>query len=187
MQKIIVLTAPSGSGKTTLTKRLMSRFPHLSFSISACTRSPRAGETDGVDYHFLSVDQFRKAIEENEFLEWEMVYEGKYYGTLRSELTRIWQQGKVPVLDIDVKGALNVQQQYPGQTLSIFIQAPSLEVLRQRLEGRGTETPQTLSERIDKASFELSFASQFDECLVNDDLETASNALIDIVGNYLNQ
>ncbi len=186
-QKIIIITAPSGSGKSTLTKRLMDAFPQLAFSVSACTRAPRVGEIDGQDYHFLTVEHFQKSIELNEFIEWEMVYEGKYYGTLKTELNRIWDQNKTPLVDIDVKGALNVQQQYRSNALSVFIQAPSVAILKQRLEKRGTETPETLAERIDKAEFELSFAAQFDHILVNDDLEQASVALIEMVGNYLKQ
>lgn len=184
-QKIIVLTAPSGSGKTTLTKRLMEAYPQLAFSISACTRAPRAGEKDGVDYHFISLAQFEASIANNEFLEWEMVYEGKYYGTLKTEMNRIWEQNKVPIVDIDVKGAVNVQSQFDQRTLSVFIQAPSLEILKDRLEKRGTESPETLAERMNKAEFELSFAHHFDHTIVNDDLEIASKTLIDIVGNYL--
>ncbi|MBL7711066.1 MAG: guanylate kinase [Chitinophagaceae bacterium] len=185
-QKIIIITAPSGSGKSTLTKLLMAAFPQLAFSISACTRSPRAGETDGVDYHFISVPAFEKAIAAREFIEWEMVYEGKYYGTLKTELNRIWDRRQVPLVDIDVKGALNVQQQYPGHHLSVFIQAPSLSILKERLEKRGTETAETLAERIGKAEYELSFAQEFDHIVVNDDLARASEQLIGIVGDYLN-
>lgn len=185
-KKIIIITAPSGSGKSTLIKRLMGHFPELSFSISACTRSPRQGEIDGKDYHFISVKNFQQSIELNEFIEWEMVYEGKYYGTLKSELERIWKQHQTPLVDIDVKGAIHVQQQYTKQVLSVFIQTPSLAILKERLEKRGTETNETLTERVDKAAYELSFANRFHHILVNDDLETASAALIKIVGNFLN-
>jgi guanylate kinase len=185
-QKIIIITAPSGSGKSTLTKLLMAAFPQLAFSISACTRKPRPGETDGVEYHFISVDRFEKAIEANEFLEWEMVYEGKYYGTLKTELDRIRGRNQVPLVDIDVKGALNVQQQYLQSCLSVFIQAPSISILKERLEKRGTETADTLAERIGKAEYELSFAAEFDYIVINDDLAVASETLIKIVGDYLN-
>lgn len=184
-QKIIIITAPSGSGKSTLTKRLMAKFPQLAFSVSACTRLPRAGEVDGVDYHFISLSSFEKSIEANEFIEWEMVYEGKYYGTLKTELNRIWDKNKVPVVDIDVKGALNVQNQYRQHVLSVFIQAPSVEILQERLSKRGTETAETLAERINKAAYEMSFAQQFDHILINDNLELASETLIELVGNYL--
>lgn len=185
--KIIILTAPSGSGKSTLTKALMAHFPQLAFSISACTRPARAGEVDGQDYHFISLEQFERSIEANEFMEWEMVYEGKYYGTLKTELNRIWDKQQIPIVDIDVKGALNVQRQYKEQSLSIFIQTPSIEILRERLEKRGTETPESLEERVNKASYELSFAHQFDHILVNDNLEIASAALIAMVADYLHK
>lgn len=185
MDKIIIITAPSGSGKSTLIKRLMKAIPTLAFSVSACTRSPRPGEVDGVDYHFISIDAFEAAINKNDFIEWEMVYEGKYYGTLKTELNRIWGQGKTPVVDIDVKGALNVQDQYRTQSLSIFIQAPSIEILKERLLKRGTETPESLNERISKAQYELSFADNFDQTIINDNLETASEQLIAAIKNFL--
>ena len=185
-KKIVIITAPSGSGKTTLIKRLMNHFPELTFSISACTRPPRLGEIDGKDYHFISPERFKQAIEANEFIEWEMVYEGKYYGTLKSELNRIWDKNQIPLVDIDVKGALNVQEQYRSIALSIFIQAPSIEILKNRLEQRGTETEESLSERVKKASYELSFANQFDHILINDDLELASEELLLTIRHFLN-
>jgi guanylate kinase len=184
-QKIIILTAPSGSGKSTLTKALMAHFPQLAFSISACTRAARAGEVDGQDYHFISLAQFEHSIAANEFLEWEMVYEGKYYGTLKTELDRIWQKEQIPIVDIDVKGALNVQSQYKGESFSIFIQTPSIAVLKERLVKRCTETPESLEERVQKAAYELSFATQFDHIIVNDNLALASAALIAIVADFL--
>ena len=172
-KKIIILTAPSGAGKTSITRYLLQRFPALTFSISAATREKRAHETDGVDYYFLTADAFKEKIRNNEFLEWEMVYEGKYYGTLRSEMDRIWSEGKVPLLDIDVKGALHIQQQYPENTLSIFVEPPSVEELRRRLQARGTETPETLEARVNKAAYEISFKNQFKELIINDNLEKA--------------
>lgn len=184
--KIIIITAPSGSGKTTLVKRLLVECPELAFSVSACTRSPRIGETHGRDYYFYDEAQFRALIETNSFAEWEMVYAGKYYGTLRSELHRIWDARQTPLVDIDVKGALAIQEQYPDDTLSIFVQAPSLEVLRQRLLHRGSETPQSLDERVSKAGFELSFATRFDSVIINDDLDTASAELLATVQAFLN-
>lgn len=187
MNKIIIITAPSGSGKSTLIKHLMAHFPDFAFSISACTRAPRMGEVDGQDYHFISVEQFQQSIANNEFIEWEMVYEGKYYGTLKTELNRIWSQAKIPLVDIDVKGALNVQSQYRSQSLSVFIQAPSIEILKERLEKRGTENPETLKERIGKAAYEMSFAPQFDQIIINDDLAIASNQLIEMVTSFLAQ
>ena len=174
MNKIIILTAPSGGGKTSIMRHLMARFPnHLAFSISAATRKPRGAEKDGVDYYFITAETFKQKIEEQAFVEWEMVYEGKYYGTLKSELHRIWADNKVPILDIDVKGAIHIQEQFPGQVLSLFIQPPSVEELRRRLEARGTETPESLEARISKASYELSVSHAFSRIIVNDKLETA--------------
>lgn len=181
--KILIITAPSGAGKTSITRYLMQRFPQLAFSVSAATRAPRKHEKDGVDYHFMTVADFKKKIDEGAFLEWEMVYEGKYYGTLVSEMDRIWKKNQVPVLDIDVQGALNVKAKFPGQTLTLFIEPPSLEVLEQRLMQRGTETQSSLTDRISKAGYELSFKSQFDKVVMNDDLDKACKeaaAIIDI-------
>lgn len=183
--KIIVITAPSGSGKTTLVRRLMAAVPMLGFSISACTRMPRTGELHGKDYYFYSVDEFKKMIDDDAFVEWEMVYTGKYYGTTRSELERIWGDGHTPLVDIDVQGALAIKHKYPGNSLTIFIEAPSLEALRERLIARGTETPQTLEERVSKAEYELTFAAQFDRILINDDLEKATKELVDIVQSFI--
>lgn len=183
--KIIIVTAPSGAGKTSIVKELLSFFPNLSFSVSAATRAPRANEKDGVDYYFMSVDVFRQKIEADEFAEWQMVYEGKYYGTLKAEVQRIWAEGKTPVLDIDVKGAENVKRIYPNNSMAIFVQPPSIEVLMQRLKGRGTESPETLKARLDKAEFELSFSDKFDKVLVNDNLEKACAEAKEIVGEFL--
>jgi guanylate kinase len=171
--KLLIITAPSGAGKTSITKYLMKLFPQLAFSVSAATRAPRAHETNGVDYYFLSTEDFQQKIQNNEFIEWEMVYEGKYYGTLKSELQRIWQNNQVPVLDIDVKGAIHVQQQFPRQTLALFIEPPSIEELKKRLVRRGTETEESLQARINKAAYEISFSHSFDEVIVNDDLSRA--------------
>lgn len=184
-KKIVVITAPSGSGKTTLVRRLMQACPQLGFSVSACTRGPRGQEVDGRDYHFLTEARFREMIEQDAFVEWEMVYPGKYYGTLRIELDNIWNAGCFPLVDIDVKGALALQEAFPDTSLTLFIQAPSLEVLRQRLTLRGTETPQSLDERLSKATFELSIAPQFDRVLVNDDLDEAVRELVNVVQDFL--
>ena len=174
MNKIIILTAPSGGGKTSIMRHLMARFPdQLAFSISAATRKPRGAEKDGIDYYFITAEAFKQKIEEQAFVEWEMVYQGKYYGTLKSELHRIWADGKVPILDIDVQGAIHIQEQFPGQLLSLFIQPPSVEELRRRLEARGTETPESLEARISKASYELSFSHAFSRIIMNDVLEKA--------------
>jgi guanylate kinase len=171
--KIIILTAPSGSGKTSITRHLLKTFPELSFSISAATRKPRGIEKNGTDYYFMSEDDFKQKIHEDAFAEWEMVYEGKYYGTLKEELQRIWDMGKIPVLDIDVKGAIHVQQQFPGTVLSLFIQPPSVEELKNRLLSRGTESEESLNARVSKASYELSFSHSFTHVIVNDTLEKA--------------
>ena len=171
--KIIIITAPSGAGKTSITKHLMQRFPQLAFSVSAATRLPRDNEKNGVDYHFMTEEVFKQKIQQNQFVEWEMVYEGKYYGTLKEELQRIWNMDKIPVLDIDVKGAIHVQQQYPQTSLSLFIEPPSVKELKKRLESRGTETAESLAARVNKASYELSFKEHFNKIIVNDDLEKA--------------
>ncbi|RTL58438.1 MAG: guanylate kinase [Sphingobacteriales bacterium] len=184
--KIIIITAPSGSGKTSITRHLMNVFPQLAFSVSAATRPPRGNERNGVDYYFISADNFKEKIQRNEFVEWEMVYEGKYYGTLKNELDRIWHKHQVPILDIDVKGAIHVQQQYPEQTLSIFIQPPSVEELKKRLEGRGTETNESLAARVNKASYEISFKDHFNKVIVNDELGHACQEAEQVVGKFLN-
>ncbi|HXS37369.1 MAG TPA: guanylate kinase [Flavipsychrobacter sp.] len=183
--KIIIITAPSGSGKTTLVKRLLTACPELAFSISACTRKPRPGEQNGKDYYFYDEATFKKLIEEDAFVEWEMVYTGKYYGTLKSEMQRIWDEGKYPLIDIDVNGALAIQEKYPKQSFSIFIEAPSIEELRDRLVKRGTETVQTLEERVTKAVFELSFAPQFDCVVINENLDDATEELVDVVEYFI--
>lgn len=185
--KIIIITAPSGSGKTTLVKRLLDSYPQLSFSISACTRQPRKEEVHGKDYYFYSPEKFRQLIDQDAFIEWEMVYTDKYYGTLNSELIRLWNEHKVPLVDIDVHGALNVQKKFQNDSLSIFIQAPSIDELRNRLEKRGTESPEMLEERVAKASKELSFAKKFDKVLVNDNLDTATEELNMIVDAFLSE
>jgi len=163
----------------------MAACPALGFSISACTRNPRVGELHSKDYYFYDEPQFKKLIEEDAFVEWEMVYTGKYYGTLKSELQRIWDAGKSPLVDIDVKGALAIRDKYPETCLTIFIEAPSLEALRQRLSMRGTETDHSIEERVNKAAYELTFAPQFDRILINDDLEVATKELVAIVEDWI--
>ena len=184
--KILIITAPSGAGKTSITKHLMEQFPQLAFSVSAATRLPRGLERDGVDYHFITTEDFKQKIQHNEFLEWEMVYEGKYYGTLNIELEKIWQQNKIPVLDIDVKGAIHVQQQFPLTSLSLFIQPPSVEELKNRLHGRGTETEASIAARINKAAYELSFIQHFNKVVINDDLQKACTDAAAIVNSFVN-
>ena len=183
--KIIILTAPSGAGKTSITHYLLNKYPQLSFSISAATREPRGKEKQAIDYYFMSIDEFRVKIQENAFVEWEMVYDGKYYGTLHTELERIWNDNRVPVLDIDVKGAIHVQQQFGDNCLSIFIEPPSLEELKKRLESRGTETPDSLLTRINKASYEISFNHHFNKTIVNADLAKACAETEAVIKDFL--
>lgn len=172
--KILIFSAPSGSGKTTIVNRLLSEgILDAEFSVSATSRAPRKGETHGKEYYFLSPEEFRRRIEAEEFLEWEQVYADTYYGTPRSELARIWENGRVVVLDVDVVGGLNIKRMYPEESLAIFIMPPSIEELRLRLEGRGTETPDKVDMRIAKAEREISFSKDFDVIIVNDDLEKA--------------
>ncbi len=185
--KIIIITAPSGAGKTSITLHLMRSFPQLAFSVSAATRQARGSEKNGVDYHFMSMEEFKQKIKNNEFAEWEMVYEGKYYGTLKSELQRIWDGGKIPILDIDVKGAIHVKQQYPDSSISLFIVPPSVAALKSRLESRGTETAESLAARVNKAAYEISFKDQFDEQIVNDTLEHACSKAESIIEAFINR
>ena len=183
--KLIVITAPSGAGKTSITKHLLKTFPPLAFSISAATRQPRSYEKEGVDYYFIPLEDFKEKIQHKEFAEWEMVYDGKYYGTLKSELERIWNKDQVPLLDIDVKGAIHIQQQYPKSLLTLFIEPPSIEELKRRLRSRGTETEESLQARINKASYELSFKDHFNYCILNDVFERACAEADAIVKNFL--
>lgn len=183
--KIIIITAPSGAGKTSITHHLLGKYPQLAFSISASTRLPRADEKNGVDYYFISAEDFSQKIQHNEFAEWEMVYEGKYYGTLKTELERIWNNHQTPVLDIDVKGAIHVQQQYAGSCLSIFIEPPTIGELKRRLERRGTETEATLQARVNKAAYEISFKHHFDKIIVNDELDRACQEADEAIKGFL--
>jgi guanylate kinase len=184
-KKIIVITAPSGAGKTSITRYLLEKIPQLSFSISAATRQPRQGEVTGNEYYFLSINEFHRRIKSDEFLEWEMVYEGKYYGTLRSEMERLWNEEKYPLLDIDVQGAIHVNEQYGVNCLSIFIEPPSVQELERRLASRGTESKQELQTRIAKAEYELSFSNQFDEIIVNANLHQACTDTEKLIRNFL--
>ena len=183
--KIILITAPSGSGKTSIVNHLMKNCPSLAFSVSATTRLPRKNEKEGVDYYFISEENFKKKIHDKEFLEWEMVYEGKYYGTLKSEISRIWKENKVPVLDIDVQGAIHVQQQYPINTMALFVQAPSFEELKRRLQRRGSETEQSLQSRLNKSSFEMTFKKHFENIIINKDFDSACKEAEKIIGDFL--
>lgn len=186
--RIIIISAPSGCGKSTIIKALMKRGEiDMKFSVSATNRSPREGETDGVDYLFLSTDEFQKRIADNEFVEWEEVYSGRYYGTLRSEIKRITDAGHNCILDIDVKGALNVKRQYSEEALSLFIEPPSVEELRRRLENRATDNADEIARRVEKAAYEISFAKNFDKVIVNDDLDAAIENVEEAILNYLNK
>jgi guanylate kinase len=184
--KIIIITAPSGAGKTSITHHLMQTFPQLAFSVSAATRQARGSEKDGVDYYFMSAVDFKLKIQNNEFVEWEMVYEGKYYGTLKAELQRIWNSNQIPILDIDVKGAIHVKQQFPDSALTIFIEPPSVTELKKRLESRGTETVESLTARVNKAAYEISFKDHFDKSIINDNLEQAREKAVVIVQEFIN-
>jgi guanylate kinase len=169
--KAIIFSAPSGSGKTTIVKHLLSTNPDLGFSISASTRDRRGRtEAHGKDYYFLTPIEFKEKIDKNEFIEWEEVYEGNFYGTLKSEIERIWQSGKNVIFDVDVKGGLNLKKYFGDKALSIFVKVSSLEVLKDRLQDRGTESTESLSRRLFKANFEMSFQDQFDIVLINEDL-----------------
>jgi guanylate kinase len=185
-KKIIILTAPSGAGKTTIKTRLLKEMAdQLSFSVSATTRTIRAGEVDGVDYIFLAESAFKNNIESNQFIEWEMVYPGMYYGTSVEEIHRIWEEGKTPLLDIDVKGALNVKKLFGDQVLSIFIEPPSIEVLEQRLVRRGTDNAENITMRVNKARDEMQYKNSFDKVILNDDIEKATAETAEIVKQFI--
>lgn len=185
-KKIILITAPSGSGKTSIVNHLMKKFPQLAFSVSATTRHSRNNEKNGVHYYFISEPEFREKIHNKEFLEWEMVYEGKYYGTLKSDIERIWNENKIPVLDIDVQGAIHVQQQYPVNTIAIFIEPPSVDELKRRLKLRGSETDESLQARVNKSNYEMTFKNHFENIITNENFETACTEADKIVGEFLN-
>jgi guanylate kinase len=171
--KSIIVSAPSGAGKTTIVHRLMTEIPALAFSISACSRSARPMEKEGEDYYFLGVEGFKKAIENQEFIEWEEVYTDHYYGTLRREVQRLWDEGKVIIFDVDVVGGLNLKALFKEHALSVFIKPPSVEILEKRLRARETESEERIALRIKKSGWELSQAESFDVCILNDDLEKA--------------
>jgi guanylate kinase len=185
--KLIIFSAPSGAGKTTIVQHLLSKIPALEFSISATTRQPRGEEQDGKDYYFISQESFLHRIAHKKFVEFEEVYAGTFYGTLRSEIDRIWAKGHTVIFDIDVEGGLHLKRKYGKQALAIFVQPPSLEVLIERLTGRGTDSPEKLKERIAKAQKELNYAPQFDVILKNYDLQTACEEAESLVNNFLKQ
>ena len=185
--KMLIVSAPSGSGKSTIVNWLMQEHPELKlyFSISCTSRAPRGTEQNGVEYFFLTPEEFKKKIDNDEFLEYEEVYENRFYGTLKAQVERQREQGQNVVFDVDVKGGVNIKQYYGDDALSLFIQPPSVEELRRRLEGRGTDTPEAIEQRLAKASYELTFAPQFDRVIVNDDLEAAKQETLQVVEAFL--
>jgi guanylate kinase len=188
--KAIIFCAPSGSGKTTLVKHLLAKYDNLGFSISACTRDKRGrNEVDGKDYYFLSIEQFRQKIEEEAFVEWEEVYAGGYYGTLKSEVQRLWDEGKNVIFDVDVKGGVQLKEYFKENAIGVYVKVPSIEELERRLRSRGTETEESLSKRLYKMKFEMTFQNRFDVVLVNDTLEEslvkAENLYEDFCDNKL--
>jgi len=185
--KLIIFSAPSGAGKSTIVHHILGCGFNLEFSVSATSRAPRGNEVHGVDYYYLTPEEFRSKIRKNEFLEYEEVYPDSFYGTLRSEVVRITGQGKNVVFDIDVLGGINIKKQYDEQALALFVAPPSIEVLHQRLISRGTDTPEMIAKRIGKAEYELSFAPQFDKVLVNDDLEEAKKEAEKLIREFLSK
>ncbi len=185
MAKAIILSAPSGSGKTTLVRHLVASIPQLAFSTSATTRKPREGEEHGKDYYFLTIPQFKAHLQKKEFVEYEEVYKGIYYGTLKQEIRKVWSQGKNIVFDVDVKGGLEIKKFFKDKALGIFIQAPNINVIKNRLISRGTETPESLEKRLAKIEEELTFASEFDRILVNSDLEEAKEEIVRVVTSFI--
>ncbi len=183
--KLVIFSAPSGSGKSTIINYLLTQNLNLHFSISATSRSPRGNEKDGVEYYFLTPEQFRAKINEGEFLEYEEVYTDKFYGTLKSEVERILNEGNNVVFDVDVVGGCNIKNYYGDKALSIFIQPPSIEALRDRLVGRGTDSMDVIENRLTKASFEMSFASKFDKVIINDNLENAKAETLQVIKAFL--
>ena len=183
--KVLIFSAPSGSGKTTIVKHLLKTFPILQFSVSACSREKRAGEIHGKDYFFLSAGEFKEKIENKEFLEWEEVYPGHFYGTLRSELPRIWDAGNIVIFDVDVVGGLNIRKQFPTDSLAVFVQPPTLQELEKRLKARSTESGESLKKRLAKAKQEMEYAKEFDIILVNDNLKKALDGAVKIVSDFL--
>ena len=181
----IIVSAPSGAGKTSIVKHLLAELPRLAFSISACSRPKRESEVHGKDYYFLSADEFRAKIRHDDFVEWEEVYEGSYYGTLKSELERIWNEGQIPVFDVDVKGGLSLKKYFGSNALAVYIQPPSFEVLESRLRNRGTESEETLHRRLARAEFELGYAGKFDLMIINDSLEKACTDAVKEIIKFL--
>jgi len=186
-RKSIIFSAPSGSGKTTLVKKMMEKGLPLTFSISATSRNARKNEEDGKDYYFLTLEEFNKKVSKNEFVEWEEVYKGVKYGTLKSELERIFNNQQIPVFDVDVVGGLNLKKQMGEEALAIFVQVSSIDVLKERLELRDTDTKESIQTRLDKAAWEMEFAHQFDQVIINDNLDEAVDKTYQIINSYLNE
>lgn len=185
LRKAIIITAPSGSGKTTITNRVLEELDHLEYSVSATTRHPREGEKDGVDYYYITPDEFRKKIQDDEFIEWEEVYKDMFYGTLKSEVERIWNKGNAVIFVVDVVGAKNLKEYFKDNALSIFIKPPSLEVLEQRLLERGSETLASLEKRKGRFDKEMSYISEFDISIVNEQLDRACAEAHYFIKNFL--
>ena len=187
--KLLIFSAPSGSGKSTIVNWLMAQHPELRlyFSISCTSRKPRGSEQDGVEYFFITPEEFRRRIAADEFLEYEEVYEDRFYGTLKAQVERQIEAGQNVVFDVDVKGGINIKRYYADQALSLFIQPPSVAELRRRLEGRATDTPEAIEQRLAKAEYELTFAPQFDRIIVNDDLDTAKQETFDTVSAFIGE
>lgn len=183
--KLIIVSAPSGSGKTTLVKHLLSVFPSLAFSISATSRKKREGETNGKDYFFITEEEFRHRIAVGDLLEWQEVYPGSFYGSLKSEVEKMMAAGNDVIFDVDVVGGLNIKKEFGSRALSLFVKPPSIEVIRERLNCRNTDTPETISRRVDKATLELEFADKFDHIIVNDNLDKAKEEIVKISADFL--
>lgn len=186
-RKAVIFSAPSGSGKSTIVSHILKLHPELKFSVSAASRAPRGDEKNGVAYWFISADEFRKRITDNEFVEYEEVYPGSFYGTLKSEVERIWDNGDAIIFDVDVKGGVNLKKYFGDRALSVFIQAPSVEVLRQRLVSRATDSPEAIERRVAKAAEEMTYADKFDHIIVNDDLQKAYADAERLVSDFLSQ
>lgn len=183
--KVVIVTAPSGAGKTTLVHHLLQRFPTLEFSVSACNRNRRPGETDGRDYYFISTDEFLERVRNEEFVEFEEVYPNTYYGTLKSELERIWSKGNVALFDVDVRGGLALKVKYDENALSLFIKPPSIDALHERLKNRNTETAEKIRMRMEKATYEMEYEERFDKIVLNDTLQHAKETAEEAVRQFL--
>ena len=183
--KVIIFSAPSGAGKSTIVNHILGLHPEIEFSISATSRAPRGQEQHGVEYFFLSPEEFRQRIADGEFLEYEEVYPDRFYGTLKAQVERQLEAGQHVVFDVDVVGGCNIKEYYGDRALSLFIQPPSVEELRRRLEGRGTDAPEVIQQRIDKAEYELSFAPKFDRIVINDDLDTAKAEALAVIKEFI--